>query len=115
MTLSFVNWLARSGISIYSENLHMKTYFYMSFGIHQEISDHLNKNLVYPNFYKCKVLIQMINDNLSFPLYTPIFTQSDKLEYNDGFQTLNCRYSFGVQLTWPKFCMALGTRYDLLS
>ena len=31
------------------------------------------------------------------------------------FQTLNCRYSFRIQLTWPKFFMASVTRYDLLS
>ena len=30
------------------------------------------------------------------------------------FQTLNCCYSFRIQAMWPKLCMALVTRYDLL-
>ena len=38
-----------------------------------------------------------------------------KLMYNGSFQTLNCSYSFGVQPMLPKFCVALVTRYDLLS
>ena len=38
--------------------------------------------------------------------YTPIFTKSIMAE----FQTLNCRYSFGIQLMWPKFCKALVTQ-----
>ena len=40
---------------------------------------------------------------------------SHKLVYNGGFQTLNCRYSFGIQHMWPKFCVTLVTRYDLQS
>ena len=35
--------------------------------------------------------------------------------YNGGFQTLNCHYSFGIHPKWSKFCVALVTRYDLLS
>ena len=38
-----------------------------------------------------------------------------KLGYNGGFQTLNCCYSFRIQAMWPKLCMALVMRYDLLS
>ena len=30
------------------------------------------------------------------------------------FQTLNYRYSFGIQPIRPKFCVALVSRYDLL-
>ena len=32
---------------------------------------------------------------------------------NDGFQTLNCHCSFGIQFYVTKFCVALVTRYDL--
>ena len=34
--------------------------------------------------------------------------------YNVGFQTLNS-YSFRIQPMWPKCCLSLVTRYDLLS
>ena len=34
---------------------------------------------------------------------------SHTLVYNGGFQTLNCRYSFGTRPLWPKFCVALVT------
>ena len=37
------------------------------------------------------------------------------LVYNCGFLTLSCFYSFGIQPMRPKFCVALVTRYDLLS
>ena len=40
---------------------------------------------------------------------------SQKLVYNGGFQTLNCRSSFEIQLMWPKFRVALVTRHDLFS
>ena len=41
--------------------------------------------------------------------------RSRKLVYNGSFQTVNGHYSFGIQPMWPKFCVALVTRYDLLS
>ena len=31
------------------------------------------------------------------------------------FQTLNCRYSFGIWPMWPKFCVTLVTGCDLRS
>ena len=37
-----------------------------------------------------------------------------KLVYNSGFQTLNCRYSLGIQPMYPNFCLALVTWYNLL-
>ena len=39
---------------------------------------------------------------------------SHKLVDNGDVQTLNCRYSFGIRPKWPKVCVALVTRYDLL-
>ena len=52
-----------------------------------------------------------------FVLFGPGIHQfvSHKLVYNGGFQTLNCRYLFGIRPMWPKFCVALVTRYDLQS
>ena len=47
-------------------------------------------------------------------LYTSLYLVTNWYILAD-FQTLNCRYSFGIQPMWPKFCMALITRYDLFS
>ena len=33
----------------------------------------------------------------------------------DRFSNFDCRYSFGIQPLCPKFCMALVTRYDIIS
>ena len=53
----------------------------------------------------------------AYDSYIPIHQSllSHKLVYNGDFQALNCRYSFRIQLVLLKFCVALVTRYDLLS
>ena len=47
--------------------------------------------------------------------YTPIFVKSQTGVELRIFTNLNCCYSFRIQLMWPKLCVALVSRYDLLS
>ena len=48
----------------------------------------------------------VIRQKVEWEFFIHQFLLSHNLVYNGGFQTLNCRYSFGIQLMWQKFCVA---------
>ena len=87
--------------------------------VREKVSDKCAKSI--PNISKCyqyircivhmqlsilDLLVRIINIHQSL--------LSHKLVYNGNFQTLDCRYSFGIQPMWLKFCVALVTGCDLL-
>ena len=80
----------------------------------------------HPHVTICYMMLILVTDLRCPNPYTPSFTTLQtgvltNLYYVTNlcvmpeFQTLNCRFSFGIQPMWLRFCVAIVTRYDLLS